>query len=883
MMLISKAGHGKLWFLFTLVIVLSSTIPGFAQHSIKGRVINEQSEPLTYANVVLLSPADSTLQYHDIADQKGQYQIKHIKAGHYLMQFSFVGMEIIYEDVAIPSELGEDFGDKVMKAKTVLDELVVTAEYAPIEINQDTVAFNAKAFKVKAGAAVEDLLKQMPGIEVDKTGNVKALGEDVTRVLVDGKEFFGKDPKVATKNLPADAIDKVQVYDKKTDEAEFTGIDDGVRDRTINLLLNEDKKKGYFGNAGAGGGTGSHYNTQGKLYRFSSTVQSALLGMYNNVNEFRFTGKDNESWGRKISGLNTTVAGGLNMSYNAEKYNRYFFSYLVNSTKTDLQQKTTTENFVKDGAYDQTEDLTQDERDTPHKANFGVRHRFNANHNVLIDGDVNVAASNKMSRALRNTRQNDVLIDDDDNRNSSRADQINFSVKGTDIVKLNNGDTQVKTSVSASYQKSDSESDWTNTAMLYNPDRIVVNDQFQDNKTNWLRLSASPALVQKIASFWYVNAGVNVGALDNNLDRRHGKVRHSNAIVNALSADFNTQEMFVSPSVSLQRSSGKAQFNVTFETSWRQFDKVLDDRSVGKLDYFHFVPRLSYSNNYREGRRIQLRYGSSVNIPDINQLLPVANTTNRLSVYQGNIDLLPEYRHNASLTWSVFDHFSFTSLFARFSAEYTKDKISWSQTIHDDFTQRLTPVNVPDHYTASTLIDFSAPIRALGIKVNAKARESWSRGIAIQNSEDNIQTIFVHALDLNFENRKQDKLDITLGGSVSVTDSRFSIVEDNVFYSTSYYTDIGFTPNDQWRFEVEANVANFNSKNFDEAVSIPLINAGISYHLNGGRASFTLQGFDLLNKNTSFKRISETNYLLQQERNTIGRYVMFAFNRELKR
>lgn len=396
-------------------LILSLSVTAFAQHSLKGRVINEQGEPLTYANVVLLSPADSTLQYHDIVDQKGLYQIEHIKAGAYLMQFSFVGMAVIYENITVPPEQGENLGDKVLKANALLDEMVVTAEYVPIEIEQDTVSFNAKAFKVEAGAAVEDLLKKMPGIEVDKTGNVKALGEDVTRVLVDGKEFFGNDPKLATKNLPADAIDKVQVYDKKTDEAEFTGIDDGVRDRTINLLLNEDKKKGYFGNAAAGGGTGSHYNTQAKLYRFSSTIQSALLGMYNNVNEFRFTGKDDASWGRKISGLNTTVAGGLNLSYNAEKRNRYF-------------------------------------------------------------------------------------------------------------------------------------------------------------------------------------------------------------------------------SLSLQRSSGNGQFNMTLGTSWRQFDKVQDNRSVGKSDYFHFLPRLSYSNNYREGRRTLLRYNSSINMPATGQLLPVANTTNRLSIYQGNLN-----------------------------------------------------------------------------------------------------------------------------------------------------------------------------------------------------------------------------------------------------
>jgi len=297
----------KLRSLFIIVIVLGSSIPCFAQNSIKGRVIDENGEPLTFAAVVLLSPADSTVQYFDVADYEGYYQIKNIKPGNYLMQYSFVGMEVIYEKVTIPSDLGEDFGDKMMKVDImVTDEVVVLAERIPIQIRTDTVAFDARAFKTKPGAVVEDLLKKLPGVEVDKAGNIKALGEDVTKVLVDGKEFFGSDPKVATKNLPADAIDEVQVYDKKSEIAEFMGIDDGVLDRTINLLLNEDSKKGYFGKEQLGGGTGDHYKTGGQIFRFSSKFQSALLGMYNNVNEFRFSAQGTNEFGQVVNGLNTT-------------------------------------------------------------------------------------------------------------------------------------------------------------------------------------------------------------------------------------------------------------------------------------------------------------------------------------------------------------------------------------------------------------------------------------------------------------------------------------------------------------------------------------------------------------------------------------------------
>jgi len=236
------------------VAILCISITGFTQNTITGMVFNEENESLINATVVLLNPADSTMKYFGVTNKNGFYKIKNIKDGNYIMQFSFVGADMLTENITIPAEKGEDFGKTVLRQKSI-DEVKIIGEYVPIRFRSDTVEFNAKAFNTKADAVVEDLLKKIPGIEVDMSGNIKALGEEVQKVLVDGKEFFGRDKKVATKNLPAKAIDKVEVYDKKSYEAEFTGIEDGVRDRTINLELLEEAKAGNLGNFEAGAGT----------------------------------------------------------------------------------------------------------------------------------------------------------------------------------------------------------------------------------------------------------------------------------------------------------------------------------------------------------------------------------------------------------------------------------------------------------------------------------------------------------------------------------------------------------------------------------------------------------------------------------------------------
>jgi hypothetical protein len=852
-------------------------IPCFAQHSIKGRVIDENGEPLTYANVVLLDPADSTLLYFDVADKEGYYEIRNVKSDQYIIQYSFVTKKPIYEAITIPSDLGRDLGDKMMEPEPV-DGVVVTAEYVPIRFTQDTVAFNAKAFKTKTGAVVEDLLKKIPGVEVDKAGNVKALGEDVKQVLVEGKEFFGKDPKVATKNLPAAAVDEVQVFDKKSDEAEFMGIDDGVRDRTINLLLNEEGKKGYFGDVGAGGGTGEHYQLGGKLYRFSTKFQSAVFGMVNNVNEFGFSGKGWDEYGRGVSGLNTTMAGGLNLSYIVSEHNRYYVSHLASTTKSILDQKTTMRYFVRDGSYHQIEHQEQDERDAPHKTNFGVHHRFSRSHNILIDGDLGFGSNTLDNQLFTDTRLEDNLVNSLNNASSSESYLGNLNLKGVDIIKLNGDKTQVKTEIAALYDRNASGLDWTSITTIYDPYDIASNSHYQDNHTDDFTISVNPTLVQKIRPFWYLHANVAVGSNRRNLNREQGLAEQSDRSIDSLSADFSTNESFVKPALSLQRNTNKSQINFTLGTSWSQFDKVLNNGSVGLTDYFHLLPGFRYSNNYSRGRRIELRYNSSVHMPALNQLLPRPNTVNELSIYEGNIDLKPEQRHNISFMWSVFDQFSFTSLFARLHAGYTKDHISMSQAIHENLTKLSTPVNVDYNYSVSSFIYFSTPVRALGIKINAMNRESWNKGISMIDHEENIRNTLGHTLDLNIENRQQDKLEIRVGGSVSFTDVLFSIAADNAYFNTSYYAEISLMPGERWDFGAEARVVNYDAESFDESVSIPILDASISYHfLNGENSSITLYGRDLLNKNVGFQRISATNYLMQHEWNTLGRYVMLEF------
>ena len=266
-------------------------VQGMAQKTaLSGIVKDTTGETLPGASVMILSASDSILVSFGITNKQGQFKIPGIATGDYILQVSYVGLGLYSKKLTLDgSKPDKNLGSIKLSPRNDLNEFEVVSEHVPIRINNDTVEYNANAFKTQPHDAVENLLKQLPGLEVDADGNVKAQGEEVTKILVDGKEFFGDDPKIATQNLPADAIDKVQVYEKKSEYTEFTGIDDGERVKTINLKLKDDRKSGYFGNIMAGYGTQERYAAKVNINHFDKKSQVSFLGMSNNINEQGFS------------------------------------------------------------------------------------------------------------------------------------------------------------------------------------------------------------------------------------------------------------------------------------------------------------------------------------------------------------------------------------------------------------------------------------------------------------------------------------------------------------------------------------------------------------------------------------------------------------------
>jgi len=897
--------------IFFSFLVLAS----FGQsNKLRGRVLDDQGKPMPSATVVLLDPADSTLLYFGITTATGDWEIKNIKTKSYLMQFAFLGFETEYRKLVIPTPDGEEWGIIALTPKPVnLDDIQVIGEYVPMQLKKDTIEFNARAFKTKPDAVVEDLLKKLPGIQVDRAGNIKAMGEDVRKVLVDGKEFFGNDPKVATKNLPADAIDKIQVFDKKSEEAEFTGIDDGTRNKALNLVLKEDHKNGVFGHVLAAYGSDNHYKGSGKLYRFTDKTQMAALAMQNNINQYGFSFQDYldfnggmmsmmsggsskivmggdgglpVNFGQQINGLNTSGAGGLNFSYSPAKDRRFFISYLANGTKKNLIQNTNTQNFISDGSYLQEQYLDQTQRDTTHSLNFGIRYRIDSSQNIYLDGGASFNFSNAWGQKYTSSFRDKQMVNWLNNNSNQGSDRISGNAKASWLKKLNGNKTVVKLAGNGSLSKSITNQEWQNKTYFAVSDLESLENLYQDNQIDELSYSVNASVTQRLGKRIYFVPQISASSSQESLVRTQRFLYPNDAIIDSLSPAFNKSYDRIQPKLTLKRSSDKLQLNLFLNSEWYKTQNFLWNGGGVENTQFVFLPGFSIDYEYNTGKRINLILQSNLVQPSINQLLPVANTTNSLSVSYGNRSLKPEHQQNIFLHWIIFDQFSFTSLFTGINATYTRDKINWSRTIDDQLGQTLHLLNVDDDFRVSGNMDFSTPIRKLGIKINAGLSESWNRGINLVNGVENINTNMSHSFSLSVDNRIKKKWDVVAGGSVRLTDAKYSLQEslNNRYTNISYFSEIRFTPNDSWNFMISADVTNYNDQSFGEAISIPLISAEVSYFfLKNKRGSLSLEGVDLLNKNTGIQRISELNYLRETRSNTIGRYVMLSFKYRLNK
>ncbi|HEY5745457.1 MAG TPA: outer membrane beta-barrel family protein [Chryseolinea sp.] len=902
-------------FLLTLFF-LASVVASAQKITIKGQLQDTARVALPSATIMILNPKDSTLLNYGMSNAEGFFEIKNITRQNYIFKVTFVGLAPYAKVIQPTPEQAEiDLGVIRMKPQSsMLAEVTVEGDRSPVTLKHDTIEFNAEAFKtVKQNAVVEDLLKKLPGVEVDADGTIRAQGEQVQRVMVDGKPFFGTDPKLATRNLPADAVKKVQVYDKKSDQAAFSGIDDGQREKTINLELKEEKRNGAFGNASAGVGTNDRYAAKANLNRFKKGQQVSFLGMANNVNDqgfsiddyMTFTGgsqqmvrggpvriqfnSNNQSgvpinFGGRNSGIMSNYGGGLNFNNTFNKKTELNSSYFYNALDHNLLQTTDRINYFPTG------DLTFNQLSRQHNTNQNHRlstvldhkidslnslrwtttltynetdaHEISTSQNLNADG----TTANESQRQTSSSGSSTTL-------NTSLLWRHRFAKKGRTL----------STTVTLGITDTDRDGAQDATNSFYG-DTTEVNHLLQNNVQNTKNNSygINFSYTEPLGNRMYLEANYAYRRNMNDVDRRVYDLNGDEATLNIpLSNQYNSDYQYHRGGLNFRVN--KTKYNITVGTGIQQTylngDLKLLNTTINK-SYQNILPVARFNYDFSSSKHFRLDYETSVQEPTLQQLQPVIDNSDPLNLSTGNPDLRPAYAHDWRLNFTLFNPTNFSSFFAFVDATYTRNAITTSQTFTDQQVRISRPVNVDQNTRITGNATYSFPVTKLKSRFGITATATRQNGANVVNDvESNIaQNTVGGTLRYNFRYNEIFDIDLSANLSRQSTNYEFNTQSDQLFFNKTYSAETNLTFLKNFSFNGTFDYLVYQSITNDYKQAIPLLNFSVSRFLlknKSGELKFAVN--NVLDKSLGVSQTADVNYFQRQVTNSLGRYYMLTF------
>ncbi|NNF03111.1 MAG: TonB-dependent receptor [Rhodothermales bacterium] len=885
------------------VLWIAAPAAGIAQ-TVSGVIADSSDVGLQGATVVLLARADSALVKFAVTGGDGAFEIRRVADGDYVLQVTFVGFETDSRNISID---GEDLAlgtIRLAERTTELGELVVNADHVPMMISGDTLDFNAAAFGAPPNSSVEDLLRRIPGIEVEEDGSIRAQGEDVQNVLVDGKEFFGDDPKTATRNLPADAVDRVQVYDRQSDRAEFSGIDDGQRERTINLGLKEEARQGQFGNvSGAYGGLGDDHRYEGtaSINRFSPTTQLSFIGNANNINatssEFssfggaRFVvfGPGGGNFGGGGNGITETLTGGLNFNHDfsdrTELRSSYRLSSRENSTIGSLSQQQLL-GSSRSSLVEEFNDNFSDEMN--HQFNLNLDHELSDNQRIRFRGDLRLGFADESQSRVRDTFAADgvqsiaseTLYSEDGNSQSGDASltyRNRLNERGTTLV--------AQGSVDLNNSEQDATLNSADTYMERDADDLVLTNQFQRDVGDQFENRQELSLSHPIFRAGQIEVSTERRAVSENQEKSIYDITDGERVFNpVLSSGFERTYSYLLGGTRYNRTTESTSFNVGAEvqTSTLEGDIRGRDETISR-SYTHVLPSANLRHTIKEGMRIGLNYRTSTREPSMRELQPFTDNTDPQNVYVGNPNLKPEYTHALSVNLTYFDAFTFRNVFTFLRFTYTEDNITSSRTIEDNFSQTRTSVNAGEEWSAMGHVNVGTPINPLRATLRLSDNLNYSRGTELINGDENETRTIRNTVGVRLENRYKDRFDISANADFTFNVNEYSLNPqlDQSYVNASYRGSGTVYIRDVWQVGAELDYRVYSQEVFGEAQNVPSLNASVTRYLMDNRVEVELVGQDLLDESLGISYTNTSNYVQRSEYNAIGRYIMLRFRYNL--
>ncbi|UZR99312.1 TonB-dependent receptor [Chondrinema litorale] len=921
--------------LLTFLFICISTL-AFAQNQtylINGVLKDStDSAPLISATIILINEADSSRKY-TTSDFEGNFTFKNLENGKYSLLFRYVG----YKTFQIVQEVNGkniNLGTIILNPKEEMLEVVeIEGKIPPVVQQGDTTQFNAAAFKTNPDASTEDLIKKMPGITVEQ-GTVKAQGEDVQQVLVDGKPFFGDDPSLALKNLPAEIVDRIEVFDQQSEQAQFTGFDDGESKKTINIVTREDMRNGTFGNFYAGYGDEDKYKAGGNINFFRDDQRISIVGLSNNINDQNFSSQDllgiaSSGGGRRggrrggggrpggdvgsflvgqSGGINTTSSFGINYSDEwGEKFKisgSYFFNYSEN-TNDQLQDR---ETFIsEDSSQYYTENSESNSENYNHRLNLKLEYDIDDNNSIVYSPSFSYqdnqslsytdAATTQEGGALLNTSINNYFADNSGyNFSNNLLFRHRFSKRGRTVsmrfrTDINDKDT---------YYSLFAENEYFNTITT-----LDTTDQQSFSNTSGNTYSGNIRYTEPIGRRGQLMVNLERSITKNNSDKKvydlNPETSTYNQLDSLLSNTFDNTYNTTSAGTSYRLRIRKGFFNVGLEYQYAELNSdqvfpVVEGADISK-SFKNVLPNMMLMYRFSKSSNLRVFYRTNTNAPSVSQLQDVINNTNQLSLSTGNPNLKQEFSHSLVGRYSKVNPDKGSNFFAFINLSQTDNYISnativatQDTLISDDVvlqkgSQLSVPVNLSGYWNARSFISFGKPIEALKSNLNFNTGVTYSRTPGLVNYKESLSNTYNISQGVVVSSNISEKVDFTVSYTANYNVVKNKLqpdLEGNYFYQlTNGKANFIFGKNFVFSADINHYLYTGLSDGFNQ--SFTLVNLGFGKKfMQNDRAELKLTVYDLLKENSSISRTITESYIEDTITEVLQRYFMLTFTYRIK-
>lgn len=900
-----------------LVFALLSAIHSFSQEKsfeIIGTLITEDDDtPIESATIYLERVKDSTIVTYTISDKDGKFKLQNSTYDKSLNFYvSYVGYKTYLKKLAIDKEK-IDLGTISMQLNNQLDEVLVKST-APITIKKDTLEFNVKSFKTKKDANVEDLLKQLPGVEVDEEGKITVNGKAVNKILVNGKPFFGNDPTITTKNLTKDIIEKIQIVDTKTKAEAFTGEAGDKENKTINLTIKEENNKGVFGRVSAGGGTDKRYEFAGMVNLFDNDRRVSVLVGGNNTNSpgfsfgeiskmfghgggINFNSNGSFSVGGRSfgggQGITTSQNVGVNyadiIGENTEIASDYFYS----SSSSDNESSSQRETILADSRFFSNSNSRSNNNTDSHNANLEFEIKTDSTFQINIEPSFSYSKTRTRFNSEDETLDENLVLTNQSEVNSNVESYANeFSNELTVTKRFGSRGAFIRVELETSVSKQDSD-DFLNsdTEIFGNNPESIIRNQYTDGENNSYGVSTKMRYrLPIVAKKFFLNFEYEY-ALDKDKNRQStfnfNDITQDFTDFNTdLSTDFKYSDTRSIPDLGITYQDDKwsARFNIGYNIRTLENEDVLRPQFNVKRKFENI--KIRYNLNYRFSPKSSLYMGYRLtnNPPSIRQLQAFIDVSNPLSTVIGNPNLGPSNRHSLYGGYNAFDWQKRTGFYVNINASLTNDQVI-SKTVVDPETLRRTTTyeNVDGNYNYGLSGNYDKNIKLdslKSIKFRFRARYSFSERINFNNDikyASQVKTIsprfgvdfiwnkvmeFKPYYELNFTNNAYD----------------IATFEDREFtrHNAGLRTATFLPKNLEWRNDISFNYNPNVADGFQK--SAWFWNSTLAYTVLKDKGIITLKVYDLLNQNTNARRIATQDYIQDSQSTVLRQYFMLSFS-----